>query len=555
MAHKFKFGRNKSAAQKQDGNLKTKKKETSDLKKLVVILACAGLIGGVGAYRSILQENNQKPPEEVPTDTVPALPPVKNSIAVAAYHNDTIYKAQSTLMLYLGGKITRYYMEGNNSFRMQMPYFVHEWWHYHNALLKYRTSYDLSPDEYFKLCMHDEISANLAAILTARFEYLASNNKKDVIKYYKNTYMKFYFEAVEKGQIKPASNNPIDREKEWYFLANGVRDMWMEKFYKIYLPRTIGMVDRFIVRRGLVENSKSNYEYIKHKMFTIGGVDFAKYMDTDIMPHDYKVQLAENVRHIADLREGGKETVDNIYKRYPVLNQMGVDEQNVLFQHILIAARLNTMFKDVDVEDLKQNPNIVTSYYKHIYNTFKRDKNYKKLVNELPSITSSPLSAQTDAEVFNEAVKQVYTFKGVDLTTLIQDFNARRVPYKELQFTFDDPQIVPPQIWPYTPEVMALEDMKKRSVKKENKNQTSTPVDVSKQHISEDFYIRIPDFRDNILLNPSAENLEEIYAMMREFSAIPAVLKSCDTPAKKRFLTENPDTIAKLKLGKGYAPK
>ena len=67
------------------------------------------------------------------------------------------------------------------------------------------------------------------------------------------------------------------------------------------------MLQRYVGRLGLVENSKKNYRHILNYMYTIGGVNFAQYFDEDIYPKDDKVRLAEQLRTIKSLRSGGLE--------------------------------------------------------------------------------------------------------------------------------------------------------------------------------------------------------------------------------------------------------
>jgi len=203
------------------------------------------------------------------TQTVkPASKKVKKPVYEISYRNDTLERATSVLLYYSNNEITRNFVKNNNSYRMQMPYFAHEEWHHHNDSIQFRARYQLKPLEYYRLCMHDEISANLVAILTARYEYLAAENKKAIINRYKNTYMKFYFEAVEQGKIKPESKDSADIEKERSFLADGTLDMWVQKYKKAYAPRTYGSLRRFINRMGFPDKDNRNYNLkFKNLMF------------------------------------------------------------------------------------------------------------------------------------------------------------------------------------------------------------------------------------------------------------------------------------------------
>lgn len=526
--------------------LRTQNKKCLTPRKLIVILATTGVIGGIGAYHKILFPKNTQQP--VPTDTVFAIPAIKDPVVIATYHNDTIDKPQTTLLLYSKKKIKRYYFEGHNAFMMQLPYFVHEWWHGHNDGLKYRMNYNLSPEEYFKLCLHDEISANLAAILTARFEYLGAKNKQAVIQKYKKTYMKFYFEAIEKKQIKPTSNNSEDREKEWHFLANGVKKMWMRLYYKTYAERTLRMLGRFLDRKGIVRDSGNDYEKIRHQMFTIGGVDFADYMDQDIMTTENKVKITESLYKVDDLRAGGQYLVDKVSSLSPLLHKVGINDRNYVLQHILVSARMNCLLKNIEAEELKANGSLINTYFIQVHNAFQNDNGYKELLSEIQQYVPIKPMIKGNKKELDHVLQQIYTINGVDVSQFIDDFDVRNVPLggrimSSTRFTQH------PFLFAYTPEGLALEVLKNKKKDTQAENSVSTET-VS--HISEDFCVSIPNFRAAILTQSSEENMQEILSVVQSFNAIPEVLRGCDTEAKRRYAEEHPDTIVKLKLGREY---
>lgn len=173
------------------------------MKKRIQRLLTAFSIAGVLTVPSFLSREHKEQTSNPDTSTtktenvVVKKDSVNSSVRTISYFTDTLYQAKSTLMYYIPDKIVRNYVENNNGFRMQLPYFVHEDWHRHNAGSRYRYNYDYSPEEYYKLCMHDEITANISAILTARFEYLSSPDKEATIAKYENSYMGFYFKAVK----------------------------------------------------------------------------------------------------------------------------------------------------------------------------------------------------------------------------------------------------------------------------------------------------------------------------------------------------------------------
>ena len=525
------------------------------LPKLAVVLAIAGMFGGVGAYRQILCSQKNAVSQQ---DTTVVVPSVKKPVRSVAYHNDTIDQNQLELLIYSNNKITRYYLEGNQAFMMQLPYFAHEWWHAHNDKLKYRTAYNLMPEEYFKLCLHDEISAKLAAILTARYEYLSAPDKKAVIKQYKKTYMKFYFEAIEKSKIHPERMDSVNRDKEWRFLANGVRDMWMKIYYHIYATRTAGMLGRFIDRKGLVEDSGDNYEYIRHQMFTIGGIDFANYMDHDIVTTDEKVMVAENIRKVSELRHGGREIVDAVYSQYPFLKEVGCNDRINILQHVLIAARMKQILKQIDAEDLRANTALLNTCFQRISETFRQDRDYKNLLNNMMQMFPLTPISKTDPAKIDQFLQRIYTIEGVDISKFIDHFDVKNVPIREDNYFGHIEQNAQrlPCLLSVTSEQMAMKDLRhRRELRHKDKISASSTKPADILRISEDFYVALPNFEEPILLNSSDKDNEEIFKAVQYFASIPSVLKGCHTKAKRQYVDEHPDTVAKLRLGREYLPQ
>ena len=139
----------------------------------------AGLFGVLGAMSFGLTKSapEAKKMSQKPTDTVLV---IKNPYVDVAYLTDTLEKPGTALLVNQHGKITRNYVENNNLYRLDLALFVHEWWHSQNHALFYEYKY-MTPHEYYKICMHNEITANLAALLTVRLEYMVADNKAEVL--------------------------------------------------------------------------------------------------------------------------------------------------------------------------------------------------------------------------------------------------------------------------------------------------------------------------------------------------------------------------------------
>ncbi len=470
---------------------------------------------------------------------------VQNPVANVAYRTDTLSRAVSTLLFYNRGMITRNYVEKNNSYRLQLPYFAHEDWHHHNEETGYRRRYYFTPIEYYKLCMHDEISANIAAVLTARYEYLAAATKaekKEIIKRYKSTYMKFYFEAVEKGKIHPQSRNSKDFEQEMRFIANGTQKMWLKIYAAHYAPRTYRMLQRYVARSGLVKDSKKNYNHILGKMYTIGGVNFAQYMDCDIDTADDKVRLAEQLRTIKTMRSGGLKMMNYVIDSYSLMQKVSANAATEAFQNLLISAQLKYMLQDKTPEELRANPQLVNLCFIKIMSKVRADRSFKDAVRNYPLISDNRLNLNRNDKTDDEAIRQMYRFKDLDLLAMIPSYEREALPIRNLEkhlmfenfstdyvTAIDTEQSEDTEPKSYLPQYIRSEELPADNVMSQ------------KQHISEVQYMVIPNLREPILTAASAEDYFRILQCMREFAAMPQVLKECDTAAQQKFLRRHPE--------------
>ena len=126
--------------------------------------------------------------------------------------------------------VTINYQEGNEEFNdwSQSPtVLIHEQKHRDNYSQGMYV-YALSPEQAYKVEMHDEISANMAALLYLRDEYLKTGNM--AVFEQENGRFAFYTDAIKKGEINPFSSKEEDFDKEMALIVNGTRDMWVRDF-------------------------------------------------------------------------------------------------------------------------------------------------------------------------------------------------------------------------------------------------------------------------------------------------------------------------------------
>ena len=513
---------------------------------LAAVVAGSSVLGGFftkGSSNSKTQATTQQVIKDSINKT--ALPQVKNPILNVAYKTDTLERATSTLLFYNRGMITRNYVENNNSYRLQLPYFAHENWHHHNDDLGFRTRYYFTPVEYYKLCMHDEISANIAAVLTARYEYLAAPTKaekKAVIKRYKSTYLKFYFEAVEKGKIRPELRDKKNFEKEMRFIANGTQKMWLDKYAAHYAPRTYRMLQRYVARSGLVEDSKKNYNFVLHKMYTIGGVNFAEYMQKDIDTADDKVRLAEQLRKVKSMRDGGIDIMNYVNNSYDMMNEISAHNTAEALQNLLVAAQLKYILQDKTAEQLVANPQLVNLCFIKIMNKVRADKSFKEAVENYPLISAHRLNLNRSDKADAEIINRMYQFKGVDLLALISSYKQEAMPIRRAEdYTFFENNAIDYMSAIDTDKTEEMFDKKTFLPFAPIADSQSENSVLHKNRFSAVQYLKIPNLHEPILTAATADDYFQILQCVREFADIPQVLKECNTPAQQKYLRQHPE--------------
>ncbi len=145
-------------------------------------------------------------------------------------------------------------------------------------------AYAISKEQAYKVCMHDEISANIAELIYWRDEYIKTGDIAVLENRRCNSLFGFYTEAVKKGKVNPFSNSKEDFDKEMSFIANGTRDMWERNYASTqYLEAHISNARYYGEQNGKnAEFYDQNYERAKKIAYNIGGVDFTEYMDKEV---------------------------------------------------------------------------------------------------------------------------------------------------------------------------------------------------------------------------------------------------------------------------------
>ena len=231
--------------------------------------------------------------------------------------------------------ITTNYMLGrDNSFNESDNVLLHEQKHRDNSAAGLY-SYAVSPEQAYKLNMHDEISATMAELIYFREKYLETG---DISVFDgKGSFFDFYKQAVEKGEIKPGSPYKEDFEKDMALIVNGTRDTWEKKYAGLYNDYSMWHAKYSSGRSGkFAEYYDQNYQRGMEIAYTIGGVDFTKYMDRDAeIPAIGKLDL----KMLNDVDGKSNRVLSKEFDVPAFDGSMSLEQYQKLVQHKLVMQR------------------------------------------------------------------------------------------------------------------------------------------------------------------------------------------------------------------------
>lgn len=142
-------------------------------------------------------------------------------------------------------------------------------------------NYPTSPEQAYKLYVHDEISAMMSDLIVKRQRYLETGD----ISVFDYSFFRFYKEAIEKGEINPYSNNQAEFDKEMRLIVNGTQQYWQKNWAEddTYLRNSVitAMTDGDHCGK-YAPYWDENYQKAMKVAYTIGGVDFTQYMNSDV---------------------------------------------------------------------------------------------------------------------------------------------------------------------------------------------------------------------------------------------------------------------------------
>lgn len=170
-------------------------------------------------------------------------------------------------------------------------------------------SEEMSVEQYYKISMHDEISANIATVIALREEYIKT---KDINVFYNSENMEelsFYAEAIERGEIFVNSEDPKEFEKEMSFIMNGTKNMWEKELSFLYVQS--GLSKGIMFSKNDTPNDKA-YQKALEICYNknLGGIEFLKYMEKDIeIPANLK-ETMDTTKDIMKNKFNGKMSLE-----------------------------------------------------------------------------------------------------------------------------------------------------------------------------------------------------------------------------------------------------
>lgn len=405
----------------------------ADLNKLRRKIHNAKLVLGMSAAGMFLNTScrpeNESVSRDAKQDNIENVK-LKGRIAYtdAAYQVDTLDDGNKTpTMAYFTPEkntITQTFQPGNvirNIYSGDDATMLHELKHQRDHVQGVGT-FSMGAVQYYKVCAHREIAANIVSLLAMREDYKKygfslENADPD---------FSFYDEAVKKGEINPKSTDYEDFMREMEFIANGVRDMWVKKKLPGYDADFIMMTRTFLREAGLENANPDDVNYKKSVdiCYRIGGINFLNLMDKDIdcvnrSVVDADKLIASDKYSIEDIA-----TVIVQEKDYcgvfagdelPEFDgSMSFEQYYQYMQHVIVAKETAEAVKKDNngrnAESLAFDRNLDLSYGTHgkIVKSQMDDKLGRVLKNSIL------IPKKASEEKFNSKVKEIYRKNGID---------------------------------------------------------------------------------------------------------------------------------------------
>ena len=356
-------------------------------------------------------------------------PPMRN----IDFQVDTIpeYTDAAAYMTPPNNTITSNYVKGAsedyNQFNQSDITLLHEQKHRDNNN-QGMYEYPVSPEQAYKLNMYDEISAMTTELIALRDEYIRTG---DISVFDKdNSRFHFYKEAIEKGEINPRSNTKEDFDKDMRLIANGTKNMWMQKWAptEMYIDECASNAVAYGDMTGkYAQYYDQNYERGKKIALTIGGVDFTQYLDNDVeIPRAGRKQLREyrigdeDYKPAEDVKKLSNQDLAKKYNIPAYDGSMSLQQYQDYLQHYFMSESFDR--GNIDIVAMKQvvnNPEELNNFVSKAVNDvktagFTNIKANEELITAAVTTAAQDYAKKGDKlpkandEAYNKAVDKLY---------------------------------------------------------------------------------------------------------------------------------------------------
>lgn len=228
-----------------------------------------------------------------------------NKIRLNYLKADTL-EADSATKVKIVNKQKKYSTPQSVVFRL-----LHEARHYYNHLRGVK-SYGVSAEQFAKLCIHDELSAQLTVLIDQRNNYLQTKN----LNAFEDNF-KFYRNAVASKKIAPSPYKISD--EEIFLMGKGITEWWMKNFPERY-SNAHSLIVKNWLKAGFFMNKRPNNKRYRQKLdvcysFVING---------------QQVNFREAIPDV-DIHEKVKKTIDAYYAQGKLERLKGWNERREYF--------------------------------------------------------------------------------------------------------------------------------------------------------------------------------------------------------------------------------
>ena len=292
----------------------------------------------------------------------------------------------------------------------------------------------MSCEQKYKLCMHDEISSNIAELLDIRQKYIEAKTdeeRNNVLNGVSECFS-FYVDAIRSNKIKPGSLNSKDFKEEMAFIANETKNMWVDGFAKQYsstfLFKTSEHADNGVE---YCKENNENYKNAMDMMYTMGGINFSEYFKEDVECYDKEGAAKEQAR------------ADSLKKKMPEISTyeanvmkiemeplkgtegLSAEQQYNLAIHKYMAKELLRGREGVNISNMfiKNELQYVDFFAKQEWKQASYDNNLFDMSLELQKkiLKENTFSSKGNDEKYQQMLKDIWVIDGIDYTKGFKD--------------------------------------------------------------------------------------------------------------------------------------